>query len=771
MFERKYIIFLFLFIICYFNYSQVVDTKISLIANQFQDFSKKKNSDLLYLQTNKGIYETQEDIWFKGYVLDAQLFLPSENSKTLFVQLIEDKTDKTVWEEKYEIESGFVNGHLYLNDSLQVGSYTLAAYSSSSFYKDTKEFHAVRKLQILKDIKSKANLEFAKKDSILHFTTFPEGGDLVSGIQNRITFKAENAKGLPIGVSGTLYENNIPIVEFKSMHAGMGSFLFTPNSNNNYHIQLTKPQKDTIYYLPKIIHSGKTLQLLNTTKSHVIFKISQTPNLTEETIYLRIQTRGILYSVAMGTLMKELIIKIPLKDIPQGIAEVTLFNENIEPIEERLIYVNLEKKLNIKTILNKSEYVTREKTILKIKVTDQNNEPVITHLGLSVFDKLYQNKLDTKNILTHFYLSTQLQGNIYNPAYYFNEDSKNRLEALNLLLLTQGWRRYVWSEDNLKKQHIHTQPLLSDSIVGKVRLERITKKSKIEGQKMVMVYTSGSLKGKDLIMADPIGVFSINYNHLKMAEKGYLYIKPMTPEKPKYLIKINDNSFNIINKNRKKVITKYPFPKLKEETLTDDREPLIVSDEVNKLKEVVLSTKKKQVFRDKYLGTLDSLAKLDISKDYVGIPCGTLNCQVHPYNRSKKPVEGEVYYYVKGFKWNTNGEGVYTITSSGYMTYKYPELTEGYLLKKFNLRMIKGYYGKREFYNPKYNEETVKDPFPDYRNTLFWKPDIITNENGEATIEFYCSDINTKFIGIIEGIDGSGLIGNKKFDFRVRKSE
>jgi hypothetical protein len=519
--------------------------------------------------------------------------------------------------------------------------------------------------------------------------------------------------------------------------------------------------------LPNIRSSGQTLQLLNNAKDYAIFKVSQSSDLTDKPIYLRIQSRGIVHNIAMGTLNKELLIKIPLKDIPQGIAEVTLFDENAVPVAERLFYVNPLQRLNIKTVLNKSEYLTREKAILKIKVTDQNNEPVIAHLGLSVFDEIYNNKLDTKNILTHYYLSTQIKGNIYNPAYYFNEDYKNRHEALNLLLLTQGWRRYVWNEDNLKEHNGHFQHLLSDSIVGHVRLENPNKKPEEQGQKIVMAYTPDSLRDKDMMMTDSKGFLSIEYKHFKMAEKGYLYIKPMTPEKPKYLIDIKDAAFESINTHRKATTINYPLPKQEKEEQTENtNNDFIVPDEVNKLEEVLLSTKKKHVFRDKYLGTLDSLAKLDINSDYVG-SCGWLNCPA--CKTGSRPLEDKSY-----IKWvGTRDPGTHPIHFKAEETkevvYHYSEFTEEELLKKFNLKMVEGYYGKREFYQPVYNEETVNDPFSDYRNTLFWKPDIITNPQGEAIIEFYCSDINTRFLGTIEGVNATGLIGAESFNFKVLK--
>ena len=62
-----------------------------------------------------------------------------------------------------------------------------------------------------------------------------------------------------------------------------------------------------------------------------------------------------------------------------------------------------------------------------------------------------------------------------------------------------------------------------------------------------------------------------------------------------------------------------------------------------------------------------------------------------------------------------------------------------------NLWRVKGYYGTREFYQP--DELDVQSPLPDARNVLLWKPDIITDEKGEAEVEFFCSDINTKLYG------------------------
>lgn len=711
-------------------YAQDNNFVADLLAQQLQNSAKNQSLDLVYLQTSKSIYETEEDVWFKGYVLDAQYFYPSIRSKTLYVQLIADKSDQVVWEKKYEIENGFVNGHLFLKGELEEGTYTLAAYSASSFDRSNKEFYAAKKLEIKKEISTKVVANPIEKDSILHFTTFPEGGKLVSGIESTLAFKAVNSKGLPVAVSGILFENDIPLFPIKSTHAGMGGFDFTPDVNKKYHVQLAESGKT--YPLSPIESSGKVMHLIGSNKTSVYFKITQTDDLKQEKVYLRLQMRGVVYSIATGLLKKELVFKIPLQEVPQGIAEVTLFNEKLEPLVERLVFVNQEQKLVIKTELNQTGFTTRDKAKLKIKVTDKDGKPVVAHLGVSVYDALYQNKQDSKNIESHYLLSTQLKGAIYDPAYYFNEKNKDGKQALNLLLLTQGWRNYVWNENNLNEQ-LASHPIVFDEWKGKVRFERMKKNlTQAVGRKAILVATANDKLSKYFITTDSTGVFTAGSNEFKRGEGGYVYLELKSDEKSNYRTEFSGNFFEGINHNRKSKNLVYPVSAL-QEIKTEAASPFIGRATITKLKEVAIISKSKKAFRDKYLGRLDSLARLDRKSDYWCIN-GILNCTNHPEPR-----------------------------------FNFRDLTEAELLELFNVVMIEGYYGKKEFYQAVYDEVTLSDSLPDFRNTLFWKSDLITDLNGEANLDFFCSDINSLFVGNIEGVSSDGLLGANTFEFKVRK--
>ncbi|MTK52152.1 hypothetical protein [Paludibacter sp.] len=285
----------FLIIDIFSVFSQAVCPFGDKLAEQLQSLVKNNAPELIYIQPSKGIYETCEDLWFKAYLLDAQYFTPSLLSKTLYLQLIHEDTWKIVWQEKYPVENGFSQGHVFLPDSLPEGNYLLEGFSQYSFLANGEEMKAVRRVEIKKQVKPQALIDLAAKSQTetkypIQFTTFPEGGHLVSGIPGKLAFKAINVKGLSVDAAGTLLEDAVPLVKFKSTHAGMGSLVFTPEAGKQYSIRLSDP--DTVIYLPKVMPEGITLQLTGRKKDYLEFLVLQSPSLPQRSICLRAQVRG-----------------------------------------------------------------------------------------------------------------------------------------------------------------------------------------------------------------------------------------------------------------------------------------------------------------------------------------------------------------------------------------------------------------------------------------------------------------------------------------------
>ena len=754
------------------------------LAERLHSLANNAPPEIAYIQTSKDIYESGEDLWFKVYLLDAQYLVPSLRSKTLYLQLLNEKTRKVFWQEKYEIQDGFADGRVYLKSTLPEGDYFLSAHTPNSFFNDSTEFKALKKVKIINDIEAvqviskddesliKQKHNEAKK---IQFTTFPEGGYLVNGIKNKLAFRAVNITGVPVDIQGTLYEDSIPTLKFTSSHAGMGSFIFVPNIAKKYHIRLTEPVSDSIFPLPEILRSGITLRMIEQDDDSVSFLVTQSPDLKQEDIYLRVQCRGIVYGMTSARLSSKLKIKIPLTGLPQGIAEVTLFNNKLMPAAERLVYINLNQKLNISLQLSNEIYPTRGKANLKISVKDENGEPVIANLGVSAYDMLYQNPVDSNNILTHYYLSTQIKGRIYNPSYYFNKNNINRREALDLLMLTQGWRKYVWNEENLYKYINPIEPVIFDGVKGELYYTGRRKKIP-EEQTFVMAFSPNKDSVNVVIPADSSGKFLVSPDKLKNWENDYVYLKPFGPRStqidkidqplalPEFRLLVKmDDPFQTINKLLLVNKITYPLSVLVNDNMEIPNQT-VQNSALIKIKEVTIKVERGKTIRGKYMGTLDSLAYLKTKEDYV-CRYGVLNCPRHDHNEpgTIRPSQGKTYFVI--INYNTPGE------HSQRVTYYYPNYSENDLLKINNLSRVKAYYNKREFYKPDYDNEPGDASMPDFRNTLLWEPSVFTDEKGEATLSFFCSDINTDFVGRIEGVGGNGLLGTGFFKFTVKKPE
>lgn len=739
----------------------------SLVTRTIHTASKLP-SELIYIQTSKDVFETGEDLWFKVYQMDARYLNLSGASQTLYLQVINEK-DSIVWQEKYPVENGIVRGHVYLSKDLPHGDYFLEAYTSNSFYRDTTSLSGIRKIRVVGEISDNKITKPADSKKDFRFETYPEGGNLISGIPARLAFKATDRRGNPLDVSGTLYENGQPLTDFESRHDGMGVFVFTPLDNSDYEIRLTSGE---VYDLPGIHPQGISLSLIQQNDEYVEFAVRQSPGIPHRNVYTLGTMRGIPYCGAKAVIKDSVIFKIPVKEFTaRGIAEFTLFDENFRPVAERLVFVHSPKRLYITAEVDKKSYMVRNKVELKLKVTDEEGKPVSANLGVSVFDKAYAEANYPVNIETHSLLSSQIRGNIHNPYYYFNPKNEDRGEVLDLLLMTQGWRRYV-QNDNEKDE----LKVLSDRLEG---IQTIKNKKMRNTEQLIQV--SGADENSTFVWADSTGYFSIEPDLLDQLRGGYIYLKPMlTKDKgPKLNIKDPFTDINDIRKNKKRYHPFIDAGRISSKLL--EREPLINQFGAVLLDEVSVTAKSVRPFRDKFMGRLDSLAQ----RDYGPYVCehGHLEnyregytvhhdprycpCPEEPKERNP-PVIGKAYRLIKPkYHGQKGGYCWFTVEHEMTIIYQGPEYTDEELLKMNNLWRTKGYYGAREFYMP--DDIEMLSSLPDVRNTLLWDPLVITDEKGEASLSFRCSDINTGFVGRIEGLADDGLLGVAECEFRVMR--
>lgn len=758
--NKKYVVIIILLFFNAFPLALLGQSSRSIIdslANSLETLGKKNIETSVYVRTDKNIYETGEDLWFKAYSVDLKHFLLSSQDQSLYVQLVQAQSDSIVWEELYPIKQGITSGHIYLDNALKAGSYWLCAYSPSSLKNEKAEFVDARRIMIVENLKqlegyNKEHQSYNDQGVPLQFSLFPESGILLAGVRNKIAFKASTKNGEPVEVSGKVFENEQEIGTFKSLHDGMGSFYIHPELRKTYTVRLDQLHQGEVYPLPTIRASGMTFSMIDNKEDTLTIKVYNSDK-HPQSFYIQLQARGIPSVIATGEVKDSLNLKLPLTDVPYGISEITLLNGSAVPVAERLVYIKPNKTIMIMAEISKKQADRREKIRVKINAKDQNGNPVVAQLGATVYDGIYHDPSNSVDIQTHYLISNQIRGKVHNPGYYFDTNNHNRHDAMDLLLLTQGWRSYTFNQQALKDLRPYNKPIIEGTVSGKLLAKK--QRNSDKPQQALMLFNAQQTISQ-MVEVDRENTFQILPESMHIGKNIYIKHFGLPAD---YELTV-DNPFKKLHDAKFWKNIQYPFF-LDISNKEHDSVKINLSGRSIKLEEVVISAKKEHVFRDRYIGSLDSMTKYQNNTDRAH--GAWLNCPAG--DGDELPIEGKTYIVWTGSNPPTSHPFYFNSTNTKRIVYRYPQYTEEELLKMYGIARTKGYYPEKVFYKPDY--DTAQSPSPDFRNTLLWAPNIITDENGDATIEFFASDINSVFFGIIEGIAEDGSFGKSVFQLRV----
>ncbi len=279
---------------------------------------------------------------------------------------------------------------------------------------------------------------------------FAEGGDMVANVNSTVAFRATNEFSKAADVEGIIVDSKGAFVtRFSSYHFGMGQVNFTPLPGETYRARITKPAGILDEFnLPDALKAGYTLHAGNTGKTSLQLSINSWQS---EQLSVVAQTRGkIYYAKAFNAVKGANQLAINTAGFPIGVSQVTLFDSKGIARAERLVFVNKQQQLNIAIATNKQQYQPREKVTMNIRVTDENGLPVPGNFALSVVDDNLLSFADDKQgtILSKILLEPDLKEKVEEPDFYFNPKEEKADKALDLLLLTSGWRRYTWKQIN-----------------------------------------------------------------------------------------------------------------------------------------------------------------------------------------------------------------------------------------------------------------------------------------------------------------------------------
>jgi hypothetical protein len=774
-------------------FSQQIDSMMNLYVYAFP---KEK----IHVHFDKTVYNKEETIWYKIYILDDQGL--THLSKNVYVEWF-DTTGKMIRQMVSPLYQSTSKGAFDIPSEYTGNFLRMKVYTQWSL-NDEPDFQYVRDLVINNNTPTDL-----KKRAIptTQVELFPEGGgDLVNGLVSKIAFKASNNFGLPVAIKGILMtETNKVIDTLKVKHDGMGIFLLLPKAGEKYWVKWSDPLGNTgTTALPAAKTEGVTLSITPTNEFAAV-KIERSLNVPEslKKMYLMVHmNQSLLFKVDVNAKEKTgLLAKIPITEMSTGVLQFTLFNENWQPLAERILFVNNRShEFGAKLIPQMASLTKRGKNVFDVYVSDT----VATNMSISVTDASIEPVIAPNTIYSDLMLSGEIRGKIHNPGYYLSTDADSVTAHLDLVMLTHGWRRFNW--EKLKAGIPPELKYLLEKdwmkIAGKVNgmksisvndlLLNMIIQHKDSSRKFIFqpVSKEGTFENHDVFFYDTVRIFySFNKNQQLDAMTQIQFDNGLLKPTAKNIAYNDDERRINWNDSLAKSKMNY-FLQLQEDWKKRSM--------YKSLQEVVIKARvkpKEDAIDQRYATGLFSGGDAFVF-DIMSDPAANMGFDIMTYLQGRVPGlqisragssttmswrggTPEIYIdqmrvdpsmvqnismndiaMVKVFRppffgGSGGGDGgaisIYTKKGGDTRSSNTGKNSKGMLST-----LMAGFTRFKEFYNPQYDNPS-ENPETDIRTTLYWNPYIITNKKSPRfRVQFYNNDISKKLLVVLEGVNAEG---------------
>lgn len=644
---------------------------------------------------------------------------------------------------------------------------------------------------------------------------FPEGGEFIENVRSKVGFKALGEKGLGIGVTGEVVDNTgKAVATLESQHLGMGIFALTPEPGQSYKANLTFSNgvKKTVA-LPAAKSAGIVLSVINTDPANLLLRITSNTRFfsanQNKNFYIVARSKGVICYAAKASLTAATFSgSIPKDKFPTGIVQVTLFSSSGEPITERLVFIKQQDVISLAVSSDKKTYGVRQP--VKMNVTAKSNDvPVEGNFSISVVNEskvpFDENKEST--ILSTFLLSSELKGYLEEPNYYFNQVNEKKRSDLDVLMLTQGYRKFAYKDILANKRpNISFLPEQGMEFSGTLRSANGMPVSK--GSLKLVVPKSRFYAE---VLTDVNGVFK--FKNVVVPDSAEVSITARTATGSRnMMIMLDGSAFPAVTKNVNAPGEVLNIDSILSPYLQNSQRQYRLSTQM--LQEVVVKAAPiKKASHSDYpaLSGLSMLADHTIDNERfkgcnvmtsclqgaaMGLTFADNNFYVtRVYNSGLRvpvsifldgmqieatflnnivPSDVEsVEIFLKddlGLVNRTYGtNGVLSIYSK--KDAKKP-VTADDLKKLFPPNNVltfspQGFIKSREFYSPKYVTPGSRSAGSDLRTTIYWNPRIFTDKNGNMSFEFYNGDNTGNYKAIVEGTDIDGNLARFIYRYKV----
>ena len=331
--------------------------QIAEIQNSYANYNRYNLQEKIFVHTDRSFYLCGDVLWFKAYLTNAANNQPLSVSKVAYVEVI-DKNHQPVFQAKIEMKNGAGSGSFFLPFSMTSGNYELRAYTN--WMKNFSPENYFKKSVTI--VNTTKNLDpGAVHDSVSYEANFfPEGGDLINGLQSEIAFKINDNKNKGADAEGVIVDqSNDTVASFKTFLFGMGHFYLNPETGKDYTAIINCGNGSVIRKnLPKAYPSGYVMHVADTNTNDVKITVSASGlrDDVSNSIYIIIQNKGRINQASMLNIVNGKAIFIISKDsLKDGVAQITVFDSNKQPQCERLYFKRPKNKMVITAEADKNK--------------------------------------------------------------------------------------------------------------------------------------------------------------------------------------------------------------------------------------------------------------------------------------------------------------------------------------------------------------------------------------------------------------------------------
>ena len=607
---------------------------------------------------------------------------------------------------------------------------------------------------------------------------FPESGTLLDNGLQTVAFKAIGFNGLSLKVSGMIYSSKgEELCDIETLFNGLGKVTFVTTPGEKYYaIVRSESGLEKRFDLPATHSEGVVLHVLNS-RNRIIYELI--PNSYMGKLFLLIHTKGnpILHFPVNKNLG---VINDSIFDA--GISTISVIDSVGNTLCERLFFKLPTKVPVINLTTDKAHYSKREEVKLNFNISTLSMPESGGNYSVSITDNHFV-KLDSlgDNIVSNLLLCSDLKGYIENPGSYFINDKIPALQKLDLLMMTQGWRRYNTTEilkGNFKKPTYYLE--LGQTLSGKV-LNLIGKPAK---KCNIYAFSKNSYK---YTVTDSLGNYVIDGIEFQdsttfmlkaqkerkgitdveivsdpdIFPKASTYFPPSQPDKDEQAIE-----YFMQSKNKYYTEGGMRVYNLQELTVTAEKK------DINMGTEFYSGTGDSQISSevlDKYQGmsvltVLSTIAGVSVSGDQISIRGSSESPTIfidglEMFETSELSMlmvndiqNIEVFKGANAAIFGSRGgNGVIAIAlKTGVTINSIPQVSLASI-------MPLGIQKPETFYIPKYEVDSIlNDPKQDLRTTIYWNPLLVPDVNGNIHLKFFTADEMNDYSIVLEGITKNG---------------